>query len=210
MGRVADRGAGLASAAAQSLRLGFDGVAGEAHGGAIRPACSRVARQHPKGAPIRNVRQVSIVSAEELEQIAAELGIARLDPGWIGATLCLRGLPALSLLPPSSRLQGPDGATLVVDMANRPCHLPAPVIRAATGRARLARDFRAAAAGRRGVTAWVEREGVLHPGESLRLHVPAQPAWPHLRDALSPPGREALARGGGQGHAGRVSDQGRE
>jgi MOSC domain-containing protein YiiM len=64
-------------------------------------------------------------------------------------------------------------------MENRPCHLPAKVIDAylpgAGGR------FKAAAKGRRGVTAWVEREGRLALGETLRLHVPDQPDWrPHL------------------------------
>jgi hypothetical protein len=60
-------------------------------------------------------------------------------------------------------------------MENRPCHLPAKVIDAhlpgVGGR------FKTAAQGRRGVTAWVEREGVLRLGEMLRLHIPDQPAW---------------------------------
>jgi len=48
------------------------------------------------------------------------------------------------------------------------------------------RRFKQAAEGRRGVTAWVEREGVLRVGEMLRLHIPDQPAWSELsrvRDA---------------------------
>ncbi|WP_172328630.1 MOSC domain-containing protein [Mangrovicoccus sp. HB161399] len=183
IGRVADRKRALASEPVPSLRLGFGGPEGEAHGGTVRPSCSRVTKQHPKGTPIRNVRQISIVSEEELAGIAAALEIDRLDPAWIGATLCLAGLPDLSLLPPSSRLQGPDGATLVVDMQNQPCHLPDRVIRAGTGRETLARSFRAAARQKRGVTAWVEREGELFPGDVLRLHIPAQPAWPHLAAA---------------------------
>lgn len=180
VGRVSDREAGLAAAPLDALRLGFDGPEGEAHGGGIRPSCSRVTAQHPKGTPIRNVRQLSVVSAEDLAAIAAALGLDRLDPGWIGATLCLEGLPDLSLLPPSSRLQAPDGCTLVVDMQNRPCHLPDPVIRAASGRETLAQSFRAAARNRRGVTAWVEREGRIALGDMLRLHIPDQPPWPHL------------------------------
>ncbi|WP_138465445.1 sulfurase [Poseidonocella sp. HB161398] len=183
IGRVGDRDGSLASSPAERLALGFDGLEGESHGGALRPACSRVSAQHRRGTPIRNVRQLSVVSEEELAETAAVLGLERLEPAWIGATLCLAGLPHLSLLPPSSRLQGPDGATLVIDMQNRPCHLPDPVIRAATGRDRLAASFRKAAANRRGVTAWVEREGVLELGQELRLHVPDQPAWPHLSEA---------------------------
>jgi hypothetical protein len=71
--------------------------------------------------------------------------------------------------------------TLVIDMENRPCHLPAKVIdEDAPG---YGRAFRTAAKGRRGVTAWVEREGWLRLGETLRLHIPDQPVWPHLEAA---------------------------
>lgn len=183
IGRVADRDAGLAATSQDSLSLSFDGPEGEAHSGAIRPSCARVTAQHPKGTPIRNVRQLSIVSEEELAEIAAGLGLPRVDPGWFGATLCLSGLPSLSLLPPSSRLQGPDGVTLVVDMANRPCHLLDPVVREGAGVDDLPTTVRAAAKERRGVTAWVEREGKLSRGDTLRLHIPDQPVWPLLAEA---------------------------
>ena len=41
------------------------------------------------------------------------------------------------------------------------------------------RAFKAAAKGKRGVTAWVERPGSLRIGHKLRLHVPDQRAWIH-------------------------------
>lgn len=185
LGRVRDRGQALASQSADALQLSFDGPAGESHGGATRPSCARVSLQHPKGTEIRNVRQVSIVSAEELAQVAARMGLDRLDPAWVGASVVLTGLPNLSLLPPSSRLQAPDGTTLVVDMQNRPCHLPDPVIRAESGGSDPTSTFRAAAQNLRGVTAWVEREGTICRGETLRLHIPDQPVWPHLAEACS-------------------------
>jgi hypothetical protein len=191
LGRVADRDARLASQEVASLRLTFAGPEGEAHGGVTRPSCSRVTAQHPRGTEIRNVRQVSIVGAEELAAIAAALGLDSFDPAWIGATLAVSGIPDLSHLPPSSRLQGPDGVTLVVDMQNRPCHLPAPVIDAA--RPGHGRGFKAAAKWRRGITAWVEREGTLRRGEALRLHVPDQRAW---RGAEERTGAPAGPRGG--------------
>ena len=87
----------------------------------------------------------------------------------------VEGLPDFSHLPPSSRLQGPDGVTLVVDMQNRPCHLPALTIEERLGAA--GKGFKAAAKGLRGVTAWVERPGTLALGETMRLHVPDQRAW---------------------------------
>jgi hypothetical protein len=39
------------------------------------------------------------------------------------------------------------------------------------------KGFKRAAAGKRGVTAWVEREGILRLGDTVRLHIPAQRSW---------------------------------
>lgn len=166
----------IRSVTRERLSFAFDGVEGEIrHHGFTRPSCSRVTAQHPKGTEIANVRQISIVSAEELAAIAAACDLPRIDPVWLGATIVVAGLPDFSHLPPSSRLQGPDGVTLVVDMQNRPCHLPAREIEAdAPGHGAA---FKAGAKGRRGVTAWVERPGVLNLGDTLRLHVPDQRAW---------------------------------
>lgn len=175
LGRVSARAATLVAEALEAVEISFAGVVGEAHAGLTRPSCSRVLAQHPRGTEIRNVRQFSILSAEELSEIAEAMGLARIDPAWLGASMVLEGLPDFSHLPPSSRLQGPDGVTLVVDMENRPCQLPAKVIEAAAP-GHGAR-FRRAALGRRGVTAWVEREGRLQLGDRLRLHIPDQPVW---------------------------------
>ena len=143
-----------------------------------RSSCSRVISQHPRGTEIRNARQFSVLSDEELTAIAATMGVARLEPSWLGASLVISGIPDLSHLPPSSRLQGPDGVTLVIDMENRPCHLPAKVIE--THAPGFGARFKRAALGRRGVTAWVEREGRLALGQMLRLHIPDQPVWSEL------------------------------
>ncbi|EAQ02838.1 MOSC domain protein [Pseudooceanicola batsensis HTCC2597] len=184
LGRVADRGAALTSAPVESLAARFDGPEGEAHGGIDRPSCSRVLHLHPRDTTIRNVRQFSILSVEELAHIAATMGIVALRPEWLGATMVVEGLEDFSHLPPSSRLQGPDGVTLVVDMANRPCHLPARVID--DHLPGVGKRFKTAAKGRRGVTAWVEREGRLSVGEELRLAIPDQPVWAPLEMAGAP------------------------
>lgn len=175
LGHVADRSAALASAPAPELRLTFAGPLAEAHGGLTRPSCSRVLALHPRGTEIANTRQLSILSAEELALIAADMGLARLDPALVGASLVVEGIADFTHLPPSSRLQGPDGATLVVDLENLPCTLPArPIEIAHPG---YGARFKAAAQGRRGVTAWVEREGTLRPGDVLRLFIPSQRRW---------------------------------
>ncbi len=181
LGVVTDRAASLAAESRVHVMASFAGVAGEEHAGLTRPSCSRVTSQHKRGTEIRNARQFSIVSAEELAEIAARMGVETFDPAWIGASMVVEGIGDFSHLPPSSRLQGPSGATLVVDMQNRPCHLPAKVID--TAKAGLGGKFKTAAKGRRGVTAWVEREGALHLGDRLTLHIPDQRVWAHLDDA---------------------------
>jgi hypothetical protein len=157
------------------MPLTFAGYAGESHAGLTRPSCSRVLKQHPRGTTIRNTRQLCLVSAEEMAEVAATLGMDRFDYAWVGASVVLEGIPDFTHLPPSSRLQGPDGTTLVVDMLNEPCQEPAVTMAKATGG--QGKAFKAAAKGKRGVTAWVEREGTLRLGDVLRLHIPQQRAW---------------------------------
>jgi len=181
LGRVADRAAALESVALAEIFAGFDGPEGEAHGGINRPACSRVAALYKRDHPIRNTRQFSMLAAEDLAQIAAHMGLPSLDPALVGASLVIAGIPDFSHLPPSSRLQAKGGATLVVDMENRPCTLPArPIENAHPG---YGKHFKPAAQGLRGLTAWVEAEGMLRVGDKIRLFIPDQPAWAHLDQA---------------------------
>lgn len=157
------------------MTLGFGGMEGEVHSGLTRPSCSRVLKQYKRNTEIRNVRQLSVVSAEELSEIAATLGLDAIDPAWMGASVVIAGIPDFSHVPPSSRLQSARGCTLTVDMMNLPCQFPARTIE--TARPGHGKAFKSAAAGKRGVTAWVEREGVLRLGDPVRLHVPTQRPW---------------------------------
>lgn len=175
LGAVVHREETLRSTPLASTDLTFDGLPGEAHSGATRLSCSRVAHLHPRGTEIANTRQLSILAEEELATIADRMGLDKLDPAAIGATMVVRGIPDFTHIPPATRLQAPSGATLVVDVENRSCHLPAKVIdEDAPGRGDA---FRRAAAGRRGVTAWVERPGPIAVGDALRVFVPAQRRW---------------------------------
>ncbi len=181
LGRVADRTAALESIRLEVLAAHFHGPEGEAHGGLTRPSCSRVLGQYPRNTTIRNTRQFSVLGQEDLDAIAAAMGLDQLDPALLGASMVIAGLPDFTHLPPSSRLQGQGGATLVVDMENRPCTLPARPIE--TRHPGLGAKFKRAALDRRGITAWVEREGVFRLGEVIRLHVPDQPVWSAYAEA---------------------------
>lgn len=178
LGVVRDRAAALEAQAVQSLPVTFAGPIGESHGGLTRPSCSRVTAQYRRGTTIRNTRQLAILSAEDLAAIATRMGVDGLDPALVGASMVIEGIPDFSHIPPSSRLQGAGGATVVVDLENRPCTLPAKPIEVRLPG--FGSRFKAAAKGRRGLTAWVEREGVFSVGEEVRLHIPDQPVWAHL------------------------------
>jgi hypothetical protein len=175
LGHVPDRDAALAATAQGAAELTFAGIEGEDHGGLTRPACSRVKMLHPRGTEIRNTRQLSILSAEELGQIAENMGVERLDPAWIVASLVVEGIPDFSHVPPGSRLQGPDGVTLAIDMINHPCTLAGRSVEEYLPG--YGAKFKPAAMDLRGVTAWVEREGRLAVGDALTLFVPTQRGW---------------------------------
>ena len=171
-----DRDSSLTSTRLQSVSVSYSGFEGEAHGGLTRKSCSRVKLQYEPGTEIRNTRQISILSEEELRQIARSMEIGHLEPEWIGANLLITGIPELTLLPPSSRLLFSGGVSIVVDMENGPCKFPGEIIdQHFPG---CGRRFPKAAQHLRGVTGWVECEGVLSVGDEVSLHIPVQPRHP--------------------------------
>jgi len=109
---------------------------------------------------------------EDLIQIAENMGVPHLEPEWLGANLCLSGIPDFTLVPPSSRLIFSGGASLVVDMENEPCKYPGMIIDKHIPGA--GERFAKSAINLRGVTAWVEREGMIGNGDDVSLHVPPQ------------------------------------
>lgn len=178
LGRVPVDGEGVRAASLTEAFAGFAGIEGERHGGLTWPACVRTSAQYKPGTTIRNVRQFSILSAEDLDVIATRMGVTSIDPVWLGATMVIKGIPNFTHVPPASRLQTQEGTSLAVDMENRPCIYPGKEIEKdvpGCGKA-----FKGAAKGLRGVTAWVERKGMLRVGDAITLHVPDQPVWSHL------------------------------
>ena len=175
LGVLPERASGLRSEAVEQVSLGFEGIEGDAHGGLVRLSCGRVMQLYPRDTEIRNTRQISLISREELARIGAAIGVADLAPELLGANIMLSGLPDFSHIPPSARLLADSGACLTIDVQNRPCILPGRDIEALyPGKGKA---FKAAAQGRRGVTAWVERPGRLRAGEKLALFIPDQRPW---------------------------------
>ncbi len=176
LGIVPNSDESLRSKKIESMTLTFAGADGESHSGVTRDSCSRMMTQYPRGTKIRNVRQLTILSEEELGRIATTMGVGAVDPAWLGASIVIRGIPDFTHVPPSSRLQRAHGeTTLVVDMENRPCSNPGKIID--DDLPGKGKSFKAAAKGLRGVTAWVECEGSLKLGDQLTLHIPDQQDW---------------------------------
>jgi len=166
-------GDAVASSAVERLSLTYEGIPGDRHSGRTRLSGAREP-WYARGTPMRNERQLSILSVEELAEVAAAMEMAELRPEWIGASLLLSGLPALSQLPPRSILMFPSGAAVRIDGDNGPCRDSGRSIAAATGKPEHEFSFVKAAKGKRGLVGWVEREGEITPGDSIRIRVWAQ------------------------------------
>jgi len=165
---------GVASMPVGEARVTLAGFEGDRHAGMTTRTGAR-APFYPRGTEIRNSRQVSLVSLEELAEVAAELGLARILPEWLGANLAVSGVPRLTFLPPATRLFFPQETVLVVQGENLPCTGPGQVIQDEHAEIPgLADRFPKAALHRRGLVAWVERAGLICPGDDVRVDIPEQ------------------------------------
>ena len=172
-----DRESGLEKRDATRLDLTFAGIAGDCHGGLTRASDSRMVKQFKRGTEVKNTRQVSILSVDELAAIAEAMGIPEVKPEWVGANLVTTGVPDLTLLPPSTRLQFPSGAMIAIDMENLPCRYPAAIIEGHHPEAVL--GFVAASRHKRGLVGWVEAEGAIEVGDTITLWLPSQRIYAH-------------------------------
>ncbi len=171
------RETGLEKHRADRLTMTFDGVEGDCHGGRTRASDSRMLKQYARGTEVANTRQVSILSTEELAQVAATLGIPALPPEWVGANIVTTGIPDLTLLPPATRLMFSSGATIIVDLENAPCRYVGDVIE--KHHPGVGGRFVKAAQHKRGVVGWVEKPGAISVGDEIVLHVPTRRTWVH-------------------------------
>lgn len=172
-----DRDKGLEKAPVAEARFQFSGMDGDCHGGLIRRSDSRMLKQYKRGTPVRNSRQLSILAVEELVEVAERMGIPAVKPEWIGANMVVRGIPDFTLLPPSSRLQFPSGAMIVIDAENHPCRYPADII--ARHHPEASTGFVKAAIHKRGVVGWVEAEGMIRTGDAITIWIPPQRIYSH-------------------------------
>ena len=167
--------ASLESTAYPSLEFAQEGVTGDKHWGMTMKSNVRQLGMYPRGTVIRNNRQWSAVSVEELQQTADAMGVEKIQPQWVGANLCVQGIPGFTQLPPFSLLlvrpDSKDKVVLVIYELNLPCAGPHRLITEKIGFEPQI-DFVKAAMGRRGLVGWVEKAGVINQGDPIRVMLP--------------------------------------
>jgi MOSC domain len=156
----------------QNLSLKFSGPEGDCHTGLTRQSDSRTLLTYKRNTPIRNVRQLTMISVEEMDDVAKAMGLDSINASWLGANVVTSGIPVLTMLPPSTRLQFSSGATVVVDMENMPCRQVNDEI--SKTHPEQGPKFVKAATHKRGLTVWVEREGDIKIGDTISLFIPPQ------------------------------------
>jgi hypothetical protein len=160
------------------LQLTYAGIVGDRHEGLVRPSGAREP-WYPRGTMMRNERQVSILSLEELAEVAATLSLPAIPAEWIGANLAISGIPHFSRLPPRTMLMFPSGATIRIDGDNGPCRKSgASIVAHYPDRKDVEFGFVKAALNKRGLVGWVEREGVIRPGDEVKVRTWRQLAYP--------------------------------
>ncbi len=152
----------------------FSGFIGDHHSGLTINSGDRTP-YYPIGTKIRNYRQVTILSHEELAETREELGLSVLLPEWYGVNLVLEGISKLTTIPPSTRLFFSSGAVLVVDGVNSPCNTIGKTIQLHyPDREGLQAKFINIAKLRRGIVAWVEKCGFITSGDEVEALIPGQ------------------------------------
>lgn len=135
-----------------------------------------------KGTETANVRELSIVSLEELAGIASLMGLPeRIPIGMLGENLVLSGIPRLTSLPPGTKLffrSAKDrvrSAVIAVWGPNDPCVTAGGELELAfPDENNVAGRFVKAAVGKRGVVGFVYSSGFIAGGDTVIAHIPKQ------------------------------------
>lgn len=167
-------GSRVESVAVEALNLQLEGPVGDRHHGFARKSTSREP-WYERGSVISNTRQLSLLSVEELAEVARRMNLAELRPEWIGGNILIEGVANLSFLPLGTRLHFPGGAALMVSEQNGPCRIAGKAIAAHfPDRPELEFEFPIQAKRKRGLLASVEHAGVALVGETISIRVPEQ------------------------------------
>jgi hypothetical protein len=174
------------TAPVEALTLTYEGIPGDRHAGLTRRSGSREP-WYPRGTEMRNDRQLSLLAPYELAEVAARLGVPKVEASWIGGNIVIDGVPHFSFLPSGTRLMFEGGAVVVVDAQNGPCRFSGrSIAENYPGRPDIELGFPKVAKRLRGVVGWVECSGVIVPGTAVTAKISEQ--WIYsIRESLREP-----------------------
>lgn len=130
-------------------------------------------KDFPKKVLVRNWRQWTAVSEEELAKIATNLSVEKVGAELLGANIKFSGIPNLTSLPRGTFLRFPNEAILLVEEENKPCSGPGKEIKKEYEHVRPG-DFYKHAMGLRGLVGVVQREGIIRIDDvvDVKIYVP--------------------------------------
>jgi hypothetical protein len=160
--------------AVSNLELGFGGIAGDRHEGHTRRSGGREP-WYPRGTEMRNERQLSLLSPDDLKEIASGLDVTEVRADWMGGNILLSDFPQFTLLPPRTYLFFEGGVTIRIDGLNVPCRSSGRSIASHyPERENLDLAFVRVAKRLRGLVGFVEKPGVIKVGEVVEARIPEQ------------------------------------
>jgi len=169
---------GFTSKSLDVLELSYGGIAGDRHSGLTRKSNSREP-WYEKETEMRNEQQLSILSQEELSEVAKDLNVEKIKPEWLGCNICVSGIAHMSLLPPRTILMFEGGVSIRIDGDRGPCRISGRALaKQYEGRDDLEFAFVKAAKHRRGLVGWVEIAGTIKAGEKFVARIWEQCIYP--------------------------------
>lgn len=168
---IKDKSSKFPTGSVSSAVVTLEGFVGDVHYGFTRPADSRDPGIK-RGTPVRNWRQWSAVSVEELQAIASKLGIEKIEPWMLAANLTLSGVPDFTLLPRGTEFRFDGGTILTVECENAPCMGPGKEV-AKVNPTTAPQTFVKQAMHLRGIVGVVYLPGEIKVGEECKVILPA-------------------------------------
>lgn len=160
------------------IGFSFEGMHGDKHSGLTSLARTKHPEYKEK-IELKNTRQISIMSVEELSLIAKELGVPEIKAEWLSTNLLVSGIPHLSKIPPGTRFYFGGGLILYNEGQNFPCKTAGNIMLEKYPHVvGIDKKFIKAALDKRGLIAWVEHPEKLKVGSLFKITLP--PLWKNL------------------------------
>lgn len=155
----------------KKLEVLLAGIKYDRHFGLSRNSDVRTAKLLPRGVEVANLRSITIVSTEELQEISADMGV-EVFPDDLEANVTLSGIPNLTKLPPGTFMKFPRNTILFITAENLPCVIPGQHVMQRGVDKKAALQFAKCAMGKRGLTAMTFASGFIKVGDEVEILKP--------------------------------------